>query len=149
MNPDVRAHTLGVVAALADIDINGTDVPVHQVAVPDGTPIPYLIVTPSPGGLLDGSIGDPNTDGELVYLVTAVAERRQGGIGAQQALWLQQQARNSLLEGVDVNGWTVMRVRLDVPGGVLEDTDSAPHRFYTVDRFVLSTTPDLSINPSP
>lgn len=141
MNPDFRAHTLGVVAALGDIDVNGTPVPVHQVGVPDDTTVPYVIVTPSAGGTLDGTLDDPNIDGDLVFLVTSVAERRSGALGAQQALWLQHETRERLLAGVDVEGWTVMKVRLDVPGGVLEDTDPSPHRFYTVDRFILSTTP--------
>jgi len=143
MPPDPRAHLLGVVAAL-DIEVNGTAVPVHQVAVPDDTTVPYIIVTPSAGGFLDGTIGEPDEDGDLVFLVTCVAERRSGGHGAQQALWLQQEARERLLAGVTVDGWAVMRCRLDVPGGVNEDTDSAPHRFFTVDRFVVSTTPDLA-----
>lgn len=141
MNPDVRAHLVGVCAALDGITAGSTAVPVHQVAVPDDTTLPYLIVTPSPGGFLNGTIAAPDTDGELIFLVIAAAVRREGGMGAQQAVWLQQQARDRLLAGVAVEGWTVMRVRLDIPGGVIEDTDVAPHRFFTVDRFALHTTP--------
>lgn len=141
MNPDVRAHTLGVLAILEGITVNDVPVPLHQVGVSDDTSIPYVIVTPSAGGVLDGTLDDPNADADLVFLVTCAVLRREGARGAQQALWLQQEVRDRLLAGVDVEGWTVMRVRLDVPGGVTEDTDSAPHRFFTVDRFVLATTP--------
>lgn len=142
-SPDVRLVTLAVVAALDGIEINGAGVPVHQVAVPDDTTLPYLIVQPSAGGVLDGTLGQPDIDGDLIVLVTAVAQRREGGMGAQQALWLQQQARDRLLgTGIDPDGWAVMRCRLDVPGGVTEDFDPSPHRFFTVDRFALSITPD-------
>lgn len=144
MPPDRGAHTAAVAAVLAALTIDGDPVPVHLVDVPGDTAFPYLVVTPSPGGFLDGPLGSPNDDGELVVLVTAVDQLWPDGQGARRCGDLQTDAQQALLTpgALTVEGWKVRRVRLDVPGGVALDRDPNPHRFFAVDRYVIATTPD-------
>ena len=136
------AHTAAVAERLAQVTIDGQHPTVHIVDVGDNPGRWYYIVTPSPGGGLDGPLARPDDDLDTVTLVTSVAVRHPDGQGALQCQYLLDQARAVLLgTQLEVTGLTVMRVRLDVPGGVAIDRDPNPHRFFAVDRFITSLTP--------
>ena len=140
MTPHPGKLTEAVAERLATVTADGSQVEVHIVDVAAGADGLYYVVTPSPGGMLDGPLAHPNDDGDLVTLVTSSAPLQPGSHSALQCLYLQNEARLALLEGLAVDGHTVMRVRLDVPGGVSIDRDPDPHRFFAVDRFVTSLT---------
>lgn len=139
--PDPGAVTDAVVEALGTVTVAGSSVPVHLVEVPGSTAVPYLIVTPSPGGVLDGTLGAPDDDGDLVVLVTSVTDRQADGQGARQCQVLQRITQQAVLGGLTVEGRTVLRARLDIPGGVALDRESEPARFFAVDRYRIATTP--------
>lgn len=140
--PEPGPHTDAVIAVLEGITVDGEIVPVEDVVVHPDTNPPYIVVQPSPGGVLDGPIGAPHDDGDLVVLVkyvTAVTPDRQG---RQLCQGLQQvgQARLLAAGAVTVAGRDV-QVRIDIPGGVLADPGPNPDRLFVTDRVVLMTTP--------
>lgn len=136
-------HTAAVLTALTGaVTLGGTAVPVADTEVTDSVSPPYIVVQTSPGGQLDGSMGTPHDDLDFVVLVKCVTARNStDGQGRAQCQHAQGQARNLILGGVSVTGRRVQSARLDVPGGVMVDTSVEPHRFYSVDRFVIPTTP--------
>lgn len=143
MAPDPQVLSAAVRDALAGLTVAGANPAAYLVDVPGGPPPIYYVVTPSPGGFLDGPLARPDDDGELIVLVTSVAQRFPDGQGAAQCQHLQQAARTRLLgaDTVDVDGLAVNRLRLDVPGGVALDRDPNPPRFFAVDRFAALLTP--------
>ena len=103
----------------------------------------YMVVHAMVGGLLDGSIGDPDDDGSLMYQVSAYGATRA------QCEWAADQARRVILTGpLLVAGQRVVRVRVDMLGGARRDDEVQPPLWLSAERYRLLTTPDATATGS-
>jgi len=108
-----------------------------QGAQGTSTYIPYVDVHPTPGGLTDGPLNDPNTDAWADYQIISVgAVRRQAEVvgDAVRAAML---AAHLTVSG----GRAVAYVRLDMLGGAIRDDSVQPSVFYVSDRWRILTVP--------
>lgn len=100
---------------------------------------PYLVVHSIAGGNLDGPIGDPHADSALVWQIDAYGATQQSAEitadAAQAALLVQG------LPPLVIDGRTVTRVRLDVPGGGARQDPDQPAIWRRFDLYRISTTP--------
>lgn len=126
-------HTDAVIAAVdAAVSVPVDDEP--------GAAAPYVTVYPITGGVLDGSLADPNDDIRFPAQITCVGRHRK------EAQYLQAAVRVALLDAsnVTVAGRSVMRVVLEQPSGVQRDDDVGERegrRWFTTDVFHVHTTP--------
>jgi hypothetical protein len=99
--------------------------------------IPYVDVHPTPGGLTDGPLSDPNTDAWADYQIISVGAVRRQAEAVGDAV------RAVMLAGpITVgNGRSVAYVRLDMLGGVIRDDSVLPSVYYVSDRYRILTVP--------
>lgn len=116
---------------------------VLPVAVGDSqapTTLPHVIVYSVRGGLIDGTLGEPDVDFVQPFQVTCVSRRRD------QAQWLQHEVRDLLLsQTLVVPGRGVTRVYIDDPSGVEHDDtlgEAEGQRFFSTDIFNVMTGPE-------
>lgn len=110
----------------------------HQVGgVLVAVTVPYVVVYPTGGGQLSGTIEAPDDDATMVFQTTCVGESREQADGIRDA------CRAALLDQtVTVAGRRTMRVNLDLDIGVRrDDATGAPALFYGIDRYRLFDTP--------
>ena len=127
--PVVRKHTDAVIAALV-----AEGVTVGDCTAPDAAP-PYVIVYPIAGGSTTGTLAAPDEDAVFVYQVTCV------GVSRRQAEWLEDRALHLLTTTFWVPGRKIVRVSLDMHGGVQCDNQVTPPVFWSVPRFRIISTP--------
>ena len=129
-------HTDAVVAAV-DAAVS---VPVGDGEAP--ATLPHVVVYAVDGGSVSGPLGAPDDDVDMPFRVICVAD---GDLARKAVQWLQHATRSALLDQtVTVAGRSLIRVTLEVPGGVRRDDDLGEkigQRFYTSDLFHLSTVP--------
>lgn len=129
LRPLVRKHTSAVIATLEALGLK-----VGDAKAPAGGP-PYVVVYPIPGGRAAGTLGEPESDAELIYQVTCVATTRY------QAEWLVDEAMG-LLDGlIEVNDRSIPHVALESHSGVFRDDDQTAPIFTAAPRFRVFTTP--------
>lgn len=108
-----------------------------QGAVEASPFVPYVVVHAMVGGVLDGSMEDPDDDGSPVYQLSA------HGITREQCEWVADTARRVMLhEPLPVAGQRVVRRIVDMLGGARRDDEAQPPLFVAADRYRLRTTPD-------
>ncbi len=140
MHPDNRTHTDAVISTLTShiaglsitLAVGDGEAPAH------GTKDPYLVVHSLPSGPLDGSLGTPNADGDMLFQISAWGISREQSQGAADV------ARAALLNTpIVIASRTVMRVALDSTGGTFRDDDlgETPSMYQTPDRYRIRTTP--------
>lgn len=126
--PSGRAHTAAVVAALDAAGIStGNGIGANLSGK-------YAVVY-SDLGALDGPLGDRFADLEQTIFVHSV------GVGPDQAQWVADKSRTTLLAGVDVPGRARLNLVHTSSQPVQRDDDVKPPVFYAVDIYTLSTTP--------
>lgn len=99
----------------------------------------YLVVHSTPGGLLDGPLGDPHADAEFVWQIDACSATQYGaeiaGDNARAALLVQG------LPPLNVAGRAIRWIREDIPaGGAREDPDQ-PSIWRLWAMYRIATTP--------
>jgi hypothetical protein len=101
--------------------------------------VPSLSLYAIPGGLIEGTIGEPDVDVEMPFQVTCLSRRRD------HAQWMQNDVRQLMLANIiAVPGRSVTRVTCD-PSGVERDDRLGEREgqvFYTTDVFNLHTVPE-------
>ena len=127
--PAAQPHTEAVLATLRTAGCtvgNGTGL---------GLTAPYSVLY-ADTGKLDGPIGDRFADLDQTLFVHGV------GTGPEQAQWEADKARAALLgTAILVAGRTVMYVTHVISQPVQRDDAVQPPLFFTVDQYLLSTTP--------
>lgn len=126
--PAIRKHNDAVIAALVAAGLT-----IGDGEAPEADP-PYGVVYQVPSAGLEGTLADPNADGELVYQVTCVGTTRE------QAQWVVDKAM-ALLDGFNVANRSIARVSVDSLPGVLRDDKLDPPLFYATPRFRVFSTP--------
>jgi hypothetical protein len=99
--------------------------------------IPYVDVHPTPGGLTDGPISDPNTDAWADYQIISVGAVRRQAETVGDAV----RAVLAATPPTVAAGRKVAYVRLDMLGGVIRDDSVQPAVFYVSDRYRILTVP--------
>jgi len=99
--------------------------------------IPHVNVHPTPGGLTDGPIGDPNTDAWADYQIISVGAVRAQAEAVGDAV------RAAMLAAplTVANGRTVAHLRLDMLGGAIRDDSVQPSVYYVYDRWRILSVP--------
>ena len=101
--------------------------------------ISYLVVHSSPGGIVDGPLGDPHADTEFVWQVDGYgASQLSAEITADLAVTA------LLVQGLPpivIAGRTVSRIALDVPGDQARQDPDQPSIWRRFDLFRITTTP--------
>lgn len=99
----------------------------------------YLVVHSIPGGTLDGPIGDPHADSDLVWQIDSVGATQlaaeEGGDLARAALLVQG------LPSLSIAGRAVRWVSEDIPGGGARQDPDQPSIFRQFSRYRIATTP--------
>lgn len=127
--PTGRTHTAAVVATLEAVGLTVGD------GSGKGLTAPYAVVYADLGGL-DGPMGDRYADLDQTVFVHGV------GTGPEQAQWVADKARVALLTtAITVTGRSVMCVEHVTSVPVQRDDDVTPPLYYSVDEYLLSTTP--------
>lgn len=133
---DPRTHTdafHAAVAAAVSVDVGRDDIPATM---------PHVVVWSVDGGGLDGTIGDPDDDLVMPFRVNHVAD---GDQAAKTCQWLQHATRAALLaQTLTVPDRSVLRVRLESPGGVMREPDlgeKSEVRYVASDLYHLWTAP--------
>lgn len=125
---DTRALTDDIIAALEAGGLTVGDADGQELDPPYGVVFPI-------GGLLDGSLANPDEDGESVVQVSAV------GVSRRQAEWVRDEARAVMLAEPAVTGRNVQRVSVDNDVGVRRDDDVEPPQFFIPERYRILHTP--------
>lgn len=102
---------------------------------PADTTTPYAVLYRAGSGALDGPMSNQHADGSPLLQLTCV------GSTAEQAEWLADKLRPTLLARPTVTGQRVMQVSLETSQPVRRDDSSAPAVFYAVDQARFFTTP--------
>jgi len=134
-----RFITNAIVAALQALEPNVKIGDGEQPAGPigwQGTPgqarfIPSVVVHPLPGGVVDGSLGAPHTESELVYQLSVFGgdrEQCQGIVDAVEPMMLALRPAG------------VYYVDVDLKGGARRDDPVQPPLWQAVPRFRFYTT---------
>lgn len=102
--------------------------------------VPYYVLHPIPGGQLDGPMGDPHADSELIWQVNSQAATQA------QAETMADAARAALLssaahDGVVVDGRAVTAVTSEIPAGAARQDPDQPATWWSFEQFRLTTTP--------
>ncbi len=129
-----RVLTDAIIAALEAAGLNVGD----AVRPDDATATAgYVVVYGLGGGTTDGPVGNPEDDAAALYQLTSVGHDRK------QAEWVADKARQVLLAATLTltGGRKVLRVGVDMLGGVIRDDDVAPPIWYSPDRYRIFTTP--------
>lgn len=96
--------------------------------------VPYAVLWPIPGGTLDGSLGQPDSDAVTDYQVTAVGATRE------QAEVVADLVRAGLVRAqLDIDDRGVISVTCDEFGGAVPDRSVEPPVFMVADRYCVST----------
>jgi hypothetical protein len=97
----------------------------------------YVVLYPMSGGLVDGTIDNPNEDASVLYQITAV------GATAEQTELVADRARVAITSGTypATGGRSVLLVEVDMVGGVSRDDDAQPPVYYQPDRYRFRTAP--------
>lgn len=96
----------------------------------------YVVVYPLTGGTANGPIGHPDDDASVIYQLTSVGRIRK------ECEWVADKARRALLAAsLPIGDRMVVRVGVDMLGGILRDDDVQPPVFYSPDRYRVMTTP--------
>jgi len=136
---DLTAAILNVLTSAGFVvgDGEAPDSAGWQGAQGASTYVPYVDVHPTPGGLTDGPIGDPNTDAFADYQIISVGAVRAQAEAVGDAV------RAVLLATplTVANGRTVAHVSLDMLGGTIRDDSVQPSVFYVSDRVRVLTVP--------
>lgn len=140
MIPSARTHNDAVIGTLEAAGLtvgDGEDPtsPFGWAGVPGQSVFaPYVIVYPL-SGELDGSLGCPDTDGDLSWQVTCVGSTRE------QCDWLLDTTVTALVGTgtLTVAGRSIPRVRLETPGGTRRDDSTDPALFIATPRFAAWT----------
>lgn len=130
-----RIHTDAVIDTLKDAGLSVGDA-IGKVS-PTGAdlPKPHAVVYPGPGELT-GTMDDPESDAEMTWRVIYV------GTGREQAEFTRDKGRAALLQGFDVDGYAIVRVKVDVVGSVERDDSVKPPVFYCSESYRAWSTPD-------
>lgn len=138
----IRLTGNAVVAALRNANLNVGDGEkprdVGWTGVPGQSDFhAYIIVYPTGGGGVDGSIGRPHDDVTLVYQLTCVGSTRE------QTDWMRDKARGVMLNraNLQVAGQSIVSVEIDVPIATSRDDDEQPPLWFSADRFRVRTSP--------
>lgn len=105
-----------------------------------GTPgassfVPYIVLFPSPGGVFDGSLGDPFGDGRVDYIIHSY------GATQAQCQTVGDAVYAALTAGrPQMVGRVVQLASPDVEGGCVRDDDAEPSIFYSPTRWRIYTT---------
>lgn len=97
--------------------------------------LPYAVMYDAGGAGLDGPVADPHADGAPLLQVTCVGSTRE------QARWLADKLRPTLLTRPTVTGQVVWQVSLESSRPVQRDDSTAPPLFYAADQARYLTTP--------
>lgn len=96
--------------------------------------VAYVILWPIPGGVLDGSLGAPDSDAVTDYQVTAVGATRE------QAEVVADLVRTDLVRAeLDIDDRGVISVTCDEFGGAVPDRSVEPPVFMVADRYSVAT----------
>lgn len=144
----MTAETRGIVP-LVIAQVAGTGVLVDDGKQPDGSGwqgasgasdfIPYVVVHPVPGGGLDGSLGDPHADAEVVVQLTCV------GASRAQCELVADRARTATVGTHPVlDGAAVTLISIDTLAGARRDDTVEPAVWISTDRIRVHVTPDPS-----
>lgn len=97
--------------------------------------LPYAVLYRAGGGGLSGPVSNPHADGSPLLQLTCV------GATAEQADWLADKLRPTLLTRPTVTGQRVMQVSLETSQPVRRDDSTDPPLFYAAEQVRLLTTP--------
>jgi len=129
-----RIHTDAVIAKLQGAGLTVGDAIGKTAAGADLTK-PHAIVFPGPGELM-GTIDDPESYGEMTWRVIYV------GTGREQAEFARDKGRAALLAGFEVEGFAIVRVKVDPVGSVDRDDSVKPSVYFCSEGYRAFTTPD-------
>lgn len=129
--PNLREHTAAVVSAL---EAAGLTVFGGPNGAPPSAAVPPYAVVYHLNDIFFGTLEEPDEDADLVYQVTCV------GKSDEQAEWVMDRAM-VLVEGFEVEGRSITRVRPDGGPGPRPDYDVSPVVFYATPRFTIKSTP--------
>lgn len=102
---------------------------------PDDKTLPYGVLYRAGGGALSGPLSDSHADGTPLLQLTCV------GSTAEQAAWLADKLRPTLLTRPTVTGQKVMQVVLETSQPVRRDDSTSPPLFSAADQARYFTTP--------
>lgn len=101
--------------------------------------VPYVSVHPVPGGGLDGPLGAPHTDADVVVQLTCV------GASRAQCELVADRARTATVGTHPVfDGAAVTLISIDTLAGARRDDTVEPAVWISTDRIRVHVTPDLS-----
>lgn len=98
--------------------------------------VPYGVLWPIRGGMLDGPLGDPDDDADTRYQITTVGASREQAEVAADLL-----RAATLAASLTVTDRTVQRIRCDELGGATPDRSVEPAVWIVADRYTVLTTP--------
>lgn len=136
-----RVLTAAIVSLLEDADLLVGEGDEPTGAGWQGSPgasvfKPYVVVTPVPGGVFDGTLAAPFADARPDYIVASYAATQA------QAQFTNDTVYNLLTTStLSVAGQSVQLVAPDVEGGVIRDDDVTPTVFYAPTRWRVFMTP--------
>lgn len=117
---------------------NALPVAVGDSEAPDT--LPHVIVYAVRGGLIEGSLGEPDVDATVPYQITCVSRRRD------QAEWLQHEVRDIFLsQSLIVPGRGISRIYVSDPSGIDRDSQLGElegQLFYSTDIFTIMIGPE-------
>jgi len=125
----LRPHTEGVITAL-----EAAELVVGLGIKPDAASKKWVVIHPF-GQDEANSIAEPH--GGLLYTVQVMSF----GLGPEQAEWVADRARATLLAGISVTGRTVLGVEHEPSPPLSRDDDVQPPVFYLSETFRFRTTP--------
>jgi len=99
--------------------------------------VPYIDVHPTPGGDVDGTLADSNSDAAPDYHLISVGATRA------QAEHIGDEAREAMLSGPLTlpAGRAAIHMRIDMLGGVIRDDTVQSAVFFVSDRWRVLTVP--------
>lgn len=99
--------------------------------------VPYVNVHPTPGGLTDGTIAQPDVDAGADYILISVGATRS------QAEEVGDDVRAVMLAATITlpNSRKVAHMRIEMLGGAVRDDNVQPSVFFVSDRYRLLTVP--------
>jgi len=125
----LRPHTVAVQAAL-----EAAELVVGLGAKPEGAGSKWVTLHPF-GADEANSLSEPH--GGLLYTVQVMSF----GLGPEQAEWVADRARTTLLAGITVDGRTVLGVEHEPSPPLSRDDDVQPPVFFLSETYRFRTTP--------
>jgi hypothetical protein len=99
--------------------------------------VPYVDVWPTPGGVADGTLGDPYADVQPDYIIRVFAATRAQCEYVSDRVWARMLSPHLVLDGR-----RVQMVSPEVLPGVVREDVGEPPLWYAPGRWRIWTTPD-------